>query len=141
MPIINVRIPDFLLAGRASTLSEWADHATRIGILWCYEHQCRGGTVCSSCIHKGFCCISSALCSLKVIPIQHAPNFDHSTYETVLLITPRKHQSINLVDVKILVTAFVSTFSDCDVKTWESYVRPDGQLSWERFGELRADNM
>ncbi len=128
-------LPEYILAGGASDLSRWAEHAANIGILWCYEHERRGEKRCStSCIRGGACAIVADSVLLNVFPAESVSTFDGRAYEGMLVLVPSKKLGIgDVVDVKSLVSRFVSTFRDSSVVCFESSRHPEGEIEWTLF--------
>jgi hypothetical protein len=134
--IIRETLPDFVLAGKTAELSRWAEHAANLGILWCYEHERRGGNRCSSCcIRGGFCAIAADSVLLIVLPDGITPAFDEHAYEATLVLIPSK-KTLKMADLdgmRSLVSRLMSAFRDSGVDCFESGRSPEGGLEWKAF--------
>jgi hypothetical protein len=128
-------VPEYILAGRASELSRWAEQAANIGILWCYNHERLEGNRCStSCIRGGGCAIVADSVLLNVIPAESVSTFDGRTYEAILALIPSKKLGISDVnDVKLLVSRFMSTFRDSSIVCFEASQSSEGHVEWNLF--------
>lgn len=130
-------LPEYILAGRALELSQWAEQAASIGVLWCYEHERREGNRCStSCIRGGGCAIVAGSVLLNVIPVLSAPLCDELAYEGMLALIPNKKLGMGDLDaVKSLVSRFMSTFGDSSVVCFELSRSPEGEVERRPFAE------
>lgn len=128
-------LPEYILAGKASELSRWAEHAANAGILWCYENERRGGNCCStSCIRSGGCAIVANGVVLSVFPAESVSTFDHRDYEGMLAVIPSKKLGMGDIDgVKSLVSRLVSAFRSSGVVCFESIRSPGGEIEWRSF--------
>ena len=128
-------LPGYILAGRASDLSRWAEHAANLGILWCYEHERRGGNCCSmSCIRGGGCAITADAVALNVIPAESVSTFDGRDYEAILAVFPYKKLGLGDIDgVRSLVSRLMSAFRNSGIDCFESTTSPGGEIEWKPF--------
>ena len=135
MRLVREFLPEYIIAGRASELSRWAEHAANIGILWCYEHERRRGNRCSiSCIRGGGCAIVADSALLNVLPAESVSTFDGRAYEGILALIPSKKLGIGDVDgVRSLVSRFMSAFRDSSVVCFESGRSSEGRVEWRPF--------
>lgn len=140
MRLMRKFLPEYILAGSASELSQWVEHAARAGILWCYEHERRGENRCStSCIRGGGCAIVADAVLLNVFPAESVSTFDGRAYESLIALIPNKKLGIGDVDdVKSLVLRFMSTFRGSSVACFESSRNQDGKMEWTELKRERS---